>query len=163
MNDKIEDKQLFRTAPYLNGEWLHDPALPTRELRNPSTGEVPAQIPQLAVEDARRAIEAADRAFPGWRALAAKERSIILRRWFDLIVANADDLARIMVMEEGKPFTEAKGEIAYAASFVEWFAEEAKRVKGDVMAAPERTRRIITLKEPVGLCAAITPLNFPPR
>lgn len=158
---QIKDQGLFRTVPYVNGQWLTDTGLPTRELRNPSTGEKLADIVLLGVEETRAAIEAANTAYPAWRALAPKERSILLRRWFDLIVANTDDLAAIMVMEEGKPLAEAKGEIAYAASFVEWFAEEAKRVKGDVMASPERTRRIVTLREPIGVCAAITPWNFP--
>ena len=161
MTNSLQDKGLFRTMPYVDGVWLDAAALPTRELRNPSTGELLAHIPQLDLAETRRAIEAADAAFPKWRALAPKERAIILRRWFDLIVAHGDDLARIMVMEEGKRLAEAKAEVAYAASFVEWFAEEAKRVKGDVMAAPERTRRIVTLKEPVGVCVAITPWNFP--
>lgn len=161
MTNQIEDAALFRTVPYVDGQWLENTGLPTRELRNPSTGAVLAQIPQLTVEHTRAAIEAAHAAFGPWRALPAKARAIVLRRWFDLIVAHSDDLARIMVLEEGKPFAEAKGEIAYAASFVEWFAEEAKRVKGDVMMAPEATRRIVTLKEPIGVCAAITPWNFP--
>lgn len=161
VTQRIRDKGLFRTVPYVNGQWLTDTGLPTRELRNPSTGELLANIPQLGVDETRGVIEAAHAAFPGWSALAPKARSIILRRWFDLIVQHSDDLASLMVMEEGKPLAEAKGEIAYAASFVEWFAEEAKRVKGDIMAAPEATRRIVTLKEPVGVCVAITPWNFP--
>jgi succinate-semialdehyde dehydrogenase/glutarate-semialdehyde dehydrogenase len=158
---QIKDQGLLRTVPYVNGQWLADTGLPTRELFNPSTGEKLADIPQLDIEGTRAAIAAAHAAFPAWRALTGKERAIILRRWFDLIVAHTDDLAAIMVREEGKPLAEAKGEIAYAASFVEWFAEEAKRVKGDVMAATERTRRIVTLKQPIGVCVAITPWNFP--
>lgn len=157
----VEDSGLFRTTPHIDGVWIDGAGLPARELRNPSTGELLAQIPQLGIEDARRAIEAAHAALPAWRAQTGKERSIVLRRWFDLIVKHGDDLARLMVMEEGKPFSEAKGEIVYAASFIEWFAEEAKRVRGDVLAATERTRRIVTMKEPVGVCAAITPWNFP--
>jgi len=159
--DHLQDESLFRTSAYVNGEWVGEGAHGVRALHNPSTGQKLADIPQLGIEQVRAAIEAAHAALPQWRARSGKERSIILRRWFDLIVAHADDLARLIVKEEGKPFAEAKGEVAYAASFVEWFAEEAKRVKGDVMAAPERDRRILTLKEPVGVCAAITPWNFP--
>lgn len=158
---KLDDPSLFRSAPYVDGTWRTEGTQTTRELRNPSTGERLADIPQLSAAQARGAIEAAHAALPAWRRRSGKERGAILRRWFDLIVANAEDLARLMVMEEGKPLAEAKGEVAYAASFVEWFAEEAKRVKGDVMLAPERSRRILTLKEPVGVCAAITPWNFP--
>lgn len=157
----IQDKGLFRAAAYIGGQWIAEGAEGVKPLRNPSTGVVLANIPRLDAAQTRNAIEAAHAAGPEWRARTAKERSIILRRWFDLIVEHADDLARLMTSEQGKPFTEAKGEIAYAASFVEWFAEEAKRVKGDVMAGTERGRRIVTLKEPVGVCAAITPWNFP--
>ncbi|WP_267381420.1 MULTISPECIES: NAD-dependent succinate-semialdehyde dehydrogenase [unclassified Sphingomonas] len=158
---KLQDSSLFRTAAFVGGEWVTSGAAGAWSLCNPSTGAALGDIPQLDTLQVRAAIEAADGALPAWKARPAKERSIILRRWFDLIVENGDDLARLIVMEEGKPFAEAKGEVAYAASFVEWFAEEAKRVKGDVMAATERGRRIVTLKEPVGVCAAITPWNFP--
>lgn len=157
----LNDKALWRAAAYVDGSWIAQGEQGSRPLFNPSTGERLADIPQLGAGQTREAIEAAHAALPAWRASTAKERAIILRRWFDLIVANSDDLARIIVLEEGKPFAEAKGEIAYAASFVEWFAEEAKRVKGDVMAGTEPGRRIITLKEPIGVCAAITPWNFP--
>ncbi|MEH3107834.1 MAG: NAD-dependent succinate-semialdehyde dehydrogenase [Sphingomonas fennica] len=157
----VEDKGLFRTAAYVNGAWVTDGAEGARQLRNPANDAVLGDIPRLDVAQTRAAIEAAHAAGPAWRARTGKERSIVLRRWFDLIVAHADDLARLMTSEQGKPLAEAKGEVAYAASFVEWFAEEAKRVKGDVMAATERGRRIVTLKEPVGVCAAITPWNFP--
>jgi succinate-semialdehyde dehydrogenase / glutarate-semialdehyde dehydrogenase len=158
---ELTDPTLFRTAPYIDGEWVAKGDEGVRTLYNPATGIRLADIPQLSTEQTRTAIRAAHRAQPAWRAHTAKERAGILRRWFDLIIANADDLAKLIVLEEGKPFSEAKSEIAYAASFVEWFAEEAKRVKGDVMAATERGRRIVTLKEPVGVCAAITPWNFP--
>jgi succinate-semialdehyde dehydrogenase/glutarate-semialdehyde dehydrogenase len=158
---KLQDQSLFCTVPYVDGRWLTDTGRSTFPLHNPSTGALLAQIPQLEREDVTAAIDAAARAFVTWRAQPAKARARILRRWFDLITENADDLARLIVLEEGKPFAEAQGEIAYAASFVEWFSEEAKRIKGDVMEAPEATRRIVTLKEPVGVCAAITPWNFP--
>jgi succinate-semialdehyde dehydrogenase/glutarate-semialdehyde dehydrogenase len=158
----LKDPALFRPQAYIDGRWIDaEAAGEARSLSNPSTGEVIASIPQLGTPAVVAAIEAADRAFLDWKARPAKARALILRKWFDLIVANAEDLARLIVLEEGKPFDEAKGEVAYAASFVEWFSEEAKRVKGDVMMAPEPGRRILTLKEPIGVCAAITPWNFP--
>jgi succinate-semialdehyde dehydrogenase/glutarate-semialdehyde dehydrogenase len=157
----LKDSSLFLTAPFVAGRWISAGEHGTHPLLNPATGEHLADIPQLGVGEARAAIEAAHEALADWRARPAKERSIILRRWFELIIANADDLAALIVLEEGKPLAEAKGEIAYAASFVEWFAEEAKRIRGDVMEATERGRRIVTLREPVGVCAAITPWNFP--
>ncbi|MEG3086271.1 NAD-dependent succinate-semialdehyde dehydrogenase [Sphingomonas sp. PB4P5] len=147
--------------PFVDGAWVAVGDEGPCPLFNPSNGRLLGDIVQLGVVQTRAAINAAHAALPGWRARSAKDRSQLLRRWFDLIVANSDDLARLIVLEEGKPFAEAKGEVAYAASFVEWFAEEAKRVKGDVMASPEPGRRILTLKEPVGVCAAITPWNFP--
>lgn len=157
----LADQGLWRTCALIDGVWVEDAALPPRPLHNPSTGAVLAQIAQGGADQARAAIAAAHRAFGPWAARPAKQRAIILRRWFDLIVAHGEDLARLIVMEEGKPMAEARGEVAYAASFVEWFAEEAKRIRGDVMEAPEAGRRIVTLKEPVGVCAAITPWNFP--
>jgi succinate-semialdehyde dehydrogenase/glutarate-semialdehyde dehydrogenase len=157
----LNDPTLLKSAAYVNGAWVTAKSGENRPLLNPSTGEQLALIPQFSRAEVAGAIGAAHHALPAWRALSGKARSIILRRWFDLMVAHADDLARLIVLEEGKPYAEAKGEVAYAASFVEWFAEEAKRVKGDVMAAPELGRRIVTLKEPVGVCAAITPWNFP--
>lgn len=158
---ELQDNSLFRAAAYVGGQWLNAGDEGTFALENPSTGAHLADIPRLSTKQTREAIEAAHAALPAWRLRPAKERAILLRRWFDLIVENGDDIARLITLEEGKPFGEAKGEVAYAASFVEWFAEEAKRVKGDVMAATERDRRILTLKEPVGVCAAITPWNFP--
>ncbi|MFG2957821.1 NAD-dependent succinate-semialdehyde dehydrogenase [Streptomyces sp. NPDC048291] len=143
----------------MDGRWLTAPD--TFAVHNPATGEVLARLPLLDRARTTEAIDAAHRALPAWRALAAKERSRILRRWYDLVAAHAEDLARLIVLEEGKPYAEALGEVAYAASFLEWFAEEAKRVRGDVLAAPEASRRIVVLKEPVGVCAAITPWNFP--
>lgn len=157
----LADPALRRHAAYVDGRWVATGAMGTRALRDPATGDLLAEIPKLDATETCAAIDAAHAAWPAWRARTGKDRAGVLRRWFDLIVAHADDLARLIVLEEGKPFTEAKGEVAYAASFVEWFAEEAKRVKGDVMAATENGRRIVTLKEPVGVCAAITPWNFP--
>lgn len=159
--EALNDPTLFRTNPYVNGKWVGGDTAESFILRNPSTGAKLAEISQLNAVGTRAAIEGAHAALPAWRARTGKDRAMILRRWFELIVANADDLARVIVLEEGKPYAEARGEIAYAASFVEWFSEEAKRVKGDVMLATERGRRIVTLKEPVGVCAAITPWNFP--
>jgi succinate-semialdehyde dehydrogenase / glutarate-semialdehyde dehydrogenase len=159
--NRLGDPTLFCTTPYVNGEYVRQGDAGARELRNPSTGEVLAAIPQLSAEQTRKAIETAHEAYLSWRRRAAKDRAQILRRWFDLIVANSEDLARLIVLEEGKPLAEARTEVAYAASFVEWFAEEAKRIRGDVMEAPQPTRRILTLREPIGVCSAITPWNFP--
>ncbi len=158
---QLTDPSLRRHAAFVDGRWVEQGAMGTRPLHDPGTGAHLADIPQLDAAQTRAAIIAAHRAGPAWRARAGRDRAALLRRWFDLIVANTDDLARLIVLEEGKPFAEARGEIVYAASFVEWFAEEAKRIRGDVMAAPEASRRILTLREPVGVCAAITPWNFP--
>ena len=157
----LQDPSLLRQSAYVDGAWISADDCSTTVVSNPATGEELAKIPRLGRAEVARAIEGARRAFEAWRRAPAKSRCAVLRRWFDSIVANADDLARLIVLEEGKPFAEARGEVAYAASFVEWFAEEAKRIHGDVMEAPEATRRIVTLKEPVGVCAAITPWNFP--
>lgn len=159
--DILSDAGLWRDAAYVNGAWVPDGKAGTIDLCNPATGDVLATLPQLDAGQVHGAVDAAEAAFGSWRLRPAKDRAKLLRRWFDLMTAHADDLARLIVLEEGKPFAEAKGEVAYAASFVEWFAEEAKRIQGDVMAAPEAGRRIVVLKEPVGVCAAITPWNFP--
>lgn len=156
-----EDISLFRTAAFADGRWLTRGSRGVKPLHNPSTGVLLGEIPRLGQEQVAEVIQAAEAAFQQWRLRPAKERAAIVRNWFDLIIEYTDELAALIVLEEGKPFAEAKGEVAYAASFVEWFAEEAKRVKGDVMMAPESTRRIVTLKEPIGVCAAITPWNFP--
>lgn len=156
---KLRDPDLFRIQALLNGQWIS--ADRTFEVRNPATGKQLAAVPDLGAADASRAIAAAHEAFPGWAAKTGKERAQILRKWFDLIIANIDDLAQLMTAEQGKPVAEAKGEVLYGASFVEWFAEEAKRVNGDVLASPAADRRLLTLKQPIGVCAAITPWNFP--
>ena len=156
---ELDDPSLLKTAAYVDGTWLK--TADTFAVRNPSTGELLAEVPVLDRARTASAIDAAHRALPAWRARPAKERSRTLRRWYDLVTAHTEDLARLIVLEEGKPYAEALGEVAYAASFLEWFAEEAKRIRGDVMEAPEATRRIVVLKEPVGVCAAITPWNFP--
>jgi succinate-semialdehyde dehydrogenase/glutarate-semialdehyde dehydrogenase len=157
----LKDPTLFRQANHIDGKWVQADSGRTIVVRNPATGEAIGEVPALGAAETRRAIEAAHRAQPGWRAMLAKERSAILRRLFDLMIANTDDLAVIMTAEQGKPLAESKGEIAYAASFIEWFAEEAKRVYGDTIPQNLKGRRIIVQKEPIGVFAAITPWNFP--
>lgn len=162
MNSSVlNDSSLFHTANYINGRWIDVGAAGEIPLFNPSTGKLLGNIPQCDSAQVAEAIATAHVAFGTWRKLLAKERSRILRRWHDLIIENVDDLARLIVLEEGKPFAEAQGEVRYGAAYIEWFAEEAKRVKGDVVAATDAGRRIVTLKEPVGVCVAITPWNFP--
>jgi succinate-semialdehyde dehydrogenase/glutarate-semialdehyde dehydrogenase len=157
----LKDPSLFRQQAYIGGAWCDAESRRSFDVRNPADGRRIGTVPNMAAADARRAIAAAEAAWPAWRARTAKERSNILRRWYDLIMANADDLALLMTTEQGKPLPEAKGEIVYGASFVEWFAEEAKRVYGDVIPSIWADRRILVTKEPVGVCAAITPWNFP--
>ncbi|HJW54504.1 MAG TPA: NADP-dependent succinate-semialdehyde dehydrogenase [Burkholderiaceae bacterium] len=158
---QLKDPSLLRQQAYLNGQWCNADNGETFPVTNPATGEVIGSVPNMGAAEARRAIVAANEAWRGWRAKTAKERSAVLRKWNDLMLANADDLALIMTTEQGKPLAEAKGEIAYAASFIEWFAEEAKRVSGDTLASPWPDRRLVVVKEPIGVCAAITPWNFP--
>jgi len=158
---KLNNPDLLRSQSFLNGKWVDAKDGAAFAVDNPATGAHIAHVANLGTDQAQAAIDAASAAFPAWKARTAKERSIILRKWFDLINANTDDLARIMTVEQGKPFAEAKGEIAYGASFVEWFAEQAKRVMGDTIAAPIATNRMLVLREPIGVCAAITPWNFP--
>jgi succinate-semialdehyde dehydrogenase/glutarate-semialdehyde dehydrogenase len=157
----LKDESLLRQANFIDGKWVQADNGATLEVKNPATGEVVGEVPALGQAETRRAIEAASRAFPIWRATLAHERSVILRRLSDLMLQNTEDLALIMTLEQGKPLAESRGEIAYAASFIEWFAEEAKRVYGDTIPQPTRGRRIIVLKEPIGVFAAITPWNFP--
>ena len=158
---QLKDAQLFRQQAFINGEWLDADNGQTINVTNPATGEVIGTVPKMGSAETRRAIEAADKALPAWRALTAKERSNKLRRWFELMIENQDDLARLMTTEQGKPLAEAKGEIAYAASFIEWFAEEAKRVYGDTIPGHQPDKRLIVIKQPIGVTAAITPWNFP--
>jgi succinate-semialdehyde dehydrogenase/glutarate-semialdehyde dehydrogenase len=157
----LKDPKLFRDRAYIDGAWADADSGTRFEVDNPASGAIVGRVPNMGGAETRRAIEAANAALPAWRALPAKERSRILRKWFDLIVAHADDLALILTTEQGKPLAEAKGEILYGASFVEWFAEEAKRIYGDVIPSPLSDRRIIVIKQPVGVFAAITPWNFP--
>ena len=157
----LRDPSLFRQACVVDGKWIEADDGATITVRNPATSDVIGTVPAFKAAETRRAIEAANRAFPAWRALLAKERATILRRLFELMLANTDDLAMIMTAEQGKPLAESRGEIAYAASFIEWFAEEGKRVYGDTIPQPQQGRRIIVMKEPIGVFAAITPWNFP--
>src|SRR6478672_11815587 len=157
----LQDPTLFRQANCIGGKWVQADSGRTIVVKNPATGEPIGEVPALGAAETRRAIEAANRAQGAWRAMLAKDRAAILRKVNDLMLANADDLAVIMTAEQGKPLTESKGEIAYAASFIEWFAEEGKRIYGDTIAQNAKGRRILVLKEPIGVFAAITPWNFP--
>nr|WP_298144742.1 NADP-dependent succinate-semialdehyde dehydrogenase [uncultured Pseudomonas sp.] len=158
---QLKEPGLLRQQAYINGQWCEADNGARTEILNPATGEPIGSVPNLGRAETRRAIEAAQAAQPAWRALTAKARAQLLRNWFELILANQEDLARIMTAEQGKPLAEARGEIAYAASFIEWFAEEAKRAYGDVIPAHAADKRILVQKEPVGVAAAITPWNFP--
>ncbi|MDH4763997.1 succinate-semialdehyde dehydrogenase/glutarate-semialdehyde dehydrogenase [Pseudomonas sp. SORGH_AS199] len=158
---QLKDASLFRQQAYVDGAWIDADSGATVKVDNPATGETLGTIPKLGRAETKRAIDAANRALPGWRALTAKERSAKLRRWYELMIENQDDLGRLMTLEQGKPLAEAKGEIAYAASFIEWFAEEAKRIYGDTIPGHQADKRILVIKQPIGVTAAITPWNFP--
>jgi succinate-semialdehyde dehydrogenase/glutarate-semialdehyde dehydrogenase len=161
IQNMLRDSTLFRQHCYIDGEWQAADNGATLEVTNPATAATIGTIPKMGAGETRRAIEAANRAFPAWRRKTAQERSNILRKWYDLILENQQDLAILMTAEQGKPLAEARGEIAYAASFIEWFAEEGKRIYGDVIPPHQADKRIVVLKEPIGVCAAITPWNFP--
>jgi succinate-semialdehyde dehydrogenase/glutarate-semialdehyde dehydrogenase len=158
---QLNDLKLFRQHAYIDGAWVEADNGQTITVTNPATGETIGTVPKMGAAETRRAIEAADRALPAWRALTAKERAVKLRKWFELMMANQEDLARLMTLEQGKPLTESKGEIAYAASFLEWFGEEAKRIYGDMIPGHQVDKRLMVLKQPIGVTAAITPWNFP--
>jgi succinate-semialdehyde dehydrogenase/glutarate-semialdehyde dehydrogenase len=158
---KLKDRTLFRQQCYVDGAWRDADSGKTLAVTNPATGEVLGTVPNMGAAETRRAIEAANAAWPAWRAKTAKERSACLRKWAELMMANQEDLAIIMTAEQGKPLTESRGEIAYAASFIEWFAEEARRVYGDTIPGHLPDKRIVVIKQPVGVCVAITPWNFP--
>jgi succinate-semialdehyde dehydrogenase / glutarate-semialdehyde dehydrogenase len=158
---QLNDGALLRTQAYINGEWCAADSNSSTEVLNPANGERIATVPRLGVHETRRAIAAAARALPGWRARTAKERARVLRRWADLMMEHQRDLATIMTSEQGKPLAEAMGEIAYAASFVEWYGEEARRVYGDTIPQHQADKRIVVMREPIGVCAGITPWNFP--
>jgi succinate-semialdehyde dehydrogenase / glutarate-semialdehyde dehydrogenase len=157
----LKSPSLLRQQAFLAGRWCDADSGATFAVTNPATGEVIGHVPDMGADETRRAVDAAQAAWAGWRRRTAKERSAILRRWNDLMLAHADDLAAIMTAEQGKPLAESKGEIAYAASFIEWFAEEGKRVHGDTLQSPAGDKRLLVVKEPIGVCAAITPWNFP--
>jgi succinate-semialdehyde dehydrogenase/glutarate-semialdehyde dehydrogenase len=161
MTLNLKDPTLLRQQCYIDGRWLDARSGGTKPVTNPASGAVLGTVPSMGADETRAAIEAAAAAFPAWAARTAKDRATLLRRWHDLMLANADDLAVLMTAEQGKPLAEAKGEIAYAASFIEWFAEEAKRVYGDVIPGHQPDKRIFVLRQPVGVVAAITPWNFP--
>ena len=158
---RLKDAGLLRNQCFIDGRWMSADSGAVREVRNPATGELLATVPDAGAAETVRAIEAANRAFPPWRAKTAEQRGRVLRRWYELMLEHQEDLACLMTSEQGKPLAESRGEIGYAASFIEWFAEEARRIDGDVIASPWVDRRIIVLREPVGVCAAITPWNFP--
>jgi succinate-semialdehyde dehydrogenase/glutarate-semialdehyde dehydrogenase len=158
---ELKDSRLFRQQCYIDGAWLDADDKSTIGVNNPADGALLGTVPKMGVAETRRAIAAANAAFPAWRAKTAKERSIVLRRWFELMMANQEDLAQMMTAEQGKPLAESRGEIAYAASFIEWFAEEGKRIYGDTIPQHQADKRIVVLKEPIGVCVAITPWNFP--
>jgi len=158
---KLKDPSLLRQQAYINGEWSAADGGATRAVTNPATGEQLGTVPLMGAAETRRAIAAANAAWPAWRKKSAKERATILRKWNDLILENAEDLAQLMTAEQGKPLAESRGEVAYGASFIEWFGEEAKRVAGETLASPWPDRRLLVTKEPIGVCAAITPWNFP--
>lgn len=158
---QLKDPSLLRQQAYVDGAWVDADDKTSLAVTDPATGKEIATVPKMGAKETRRAIDAAEAAWPAWRAKTGKERAAILRRWNDLMLANQDDLALIMTTEQGKPLTEAKGEIAYAASFIEWFAEEAKRIYGDTIPGHQADKRIVVIKEPIGVCGAITPWNFP--
>ena len=157
----LKDSKLFREQCYIDGQWLDAESRKNVPVHNPATGAVLGSVPDMGTTETKRAIEAADRAWPAWRAKTAKERAAILRKWFDLMMAHQEDLAQIMTAEQGKPLAESRGEIAYGASFIEWFAEEGKRVYGDTIPSPWADKRIVIMKQPIGVSAMITPWNFP--
>ena len=157
----LNDNNLFRQQCYINGQWVDADDASTIDVTNPATGETLGTIPCLGAAETRRAIEAADKAQGAWAAKTAKERAVVLRRWYELMMEHQEDLAVLMTLEQGKPLAESRGEIAYAASFIEWFAEEAKRLYGDVIPPHQADKRIVVIKQPIGVVASITPWNFP--
>ena len=157
----LTDPNLFREQCYIDGAWVDADSGEAIDVNNPATGDTMGTVPKMGADETRRAIEAAERAWPGWRAKTAKERAALLRRWYDLMLENQDDLASLMTQEQGKPLAESKGEILYGASFIEWFAEEGKRIYGETIPQHQPDKRLVVIKQPVGVVAAITPWNFP--
>ena len=158
---KLADSKLFRQQAYIAGQWSDADSGDKISVNNPATNDILGSVPKMGGAETHRAIDAAAKAYPAWRAKTGKERAAILRCWFELMMANQDDLGVLMTAEQGKPLAESKGEIAYAASFIEWFGEEAKRIYGDTIPSHAADKRIVVLKEPIGVTAAITPWNFP--
>jgi succinate-semialdehyde dehydrogenase/glutarate-semialdehyde dehydrogenase len=158
---QLTDSTLFRQQCYVDGAWVSAPSGATLNVDNPATGEIVGTVPKFGAAETRKAIEAAHRALPEWRNKTAKERAAVLRRWYDLMIANQEDLARLMTTEQGKPLVESRGEAIYAANFLEWFGEEAKRVYGDTIPGHQPDKRIVVIKQPIGVVACITPWNFP--
>ena len=158
---QLNDPTLFRQQAFIDGRWRDASSGETLGVTNPANGQQLGSVPKMGAEETREAIDAAARALPAWRALTARERATILRRWFDLMMEHQDDLARLMTLEQGKPLAEAKGEIGYAASFIEWFAEEGKRIYGDTIPGHQADKRLLVIKQPIGVTASITPWNFP--
>ena len=158
---ELKDKSLFRQQCYIDGAWVDADDKSTLAVHNPASGDPVGTVPKMGATETRRAIEAAHAAWPAWRAKTAKERANILRKWFELMMANQEDLAKLMTVEQGKPIAESRGEIAYGASFIEWFAEEGKRIYGDTIPTHAPDKRIVVIKQPIGVCAAVTPWNFP--
>ncbi|MGH9312708.1 MAG: NADP-dependent succinate-semialdehyde dehydrogenase [Vicinamibacterales bacterium] len=157
----LQDPRLFREACYIDGAWITSGSQGAIDVDDPATGDVIGRVPKLGAAEVRQAIDAANRAFPSWQRKTAKERAVVMRRWFDLMMEHQQDLARLMTVEQGKPLAESRGETAYAAAFLEWFGEEAKRVYGDTIPQHQADKRIIELKQPIGVDACITPWNFP--
>ena len=157
----IQNSQLLRSTSFIDGKWVAADDASRLAVRNPANGEIIAEVANCGAAETTRAIAAADAAWPAWRTLAAKQRAQLLRRWFDLILQNTEDLAQLITAEGGKPLAEARGEVAYGASFVEWFAEEGKRAYGETIPATVADKRLVVIKQPIGVCAAITPWNFP--
>jgi succinate-semialdehyde dehydrogenase/glutarate-semialdehyde dehydrogenase len=157
----LKDSKLFRQSNYIDGAWVNAKSGGTIDVDNPATGEIIGTVPKCGAAETRAAIDAAEKALPAWRKKTAKERAAVVRRWYELVLESQEDLARLMTIEQGKPLTESKGEVIYAASFLEWFAEEAKRVYGDTIPGYEADKRILVIKQPIGVVACITPWNFP--
>jgi succinate-semialdehyde dehydrogenase/glutarate-semialdehyde dehydrogenase len=157
----LTDPKLFKQSCYVDGAWVNARGGATISVDNPATGDIVGTVPKFGAAETREAIDAANRAFPAWRAKTAKERAAALRKWFELMLANTEDLAKLMTTEQGKPLAESKGEVAYAGAFLEWFAEEAKRVYGDTIPGHQPDKRIVVIKQPIGVAACITPWNFP--
>src|SRR5436190_14521752 len=158
---QLKEPRLFREACYIDGQWVQAASGQTLKVDNPATGETIGTVPRLGAAETRDAVEAAYTALAAWRQKTAKERAIVMRRWFDLMMANQDDLARLMTLEQGKPLSKSRGEVAYAAAFLEWFGEEAKRIYGDTIPPHQADKRIVVIKQPIGVVACITPWNFP--